>query len=90
MAETEIARKGRLKIAILSLVLTLLCSCSPNKNDRKYCVRIKANSGDWDSSILDCDSFMMKSATEIDIWMDGSKSTVIASEIAPYCPRIGR
>jgi hypothetical protein len=72
-----------LKIMLLSMVLALVYSCSPEHQKRRYHVNIWAESSDWNGWTISCDSFNMKSRTEVEIWVDGVKSTVIADKIVP-------
>lgn len=73
-----------LKIMILSMVLTSLLSCGNNTPQKGFKVKIHSKSSSLGVYVIDCDSFNMKSQTEIDVWVNGSKNTVFANEITPY------
>lgn len=73
-----------LKIMLLSMVLASLLSCGNNAQQKGFRVKIYSESSSLGVYIIDCDSFNMKSQTEIDVWVNGSKNTVFANEITPY------
>jgi hypothetical protein len=72
------------KIVLLVISITLL-SCE-NTTEREQFHKKKfsilmSNDKGWSGSELECDSFNMISKTQVNVWIDSSKSTVYSNEL---------
>lgn len=71
------------KIIALCLV-AILSGCGIGQEEvihkKKFSVLMTNDKG-WTGSELECDSFNMKSKTEMTIWIDGTRSVVQSNEL---------
>jgi hypothetical protein len=81
---TEKLKRHLSIFTILSLFLAFVFSCSIKTPPKAFKVRIATPNKSISIYTIECDSFNMKSLTEIDVWIDGRKSTVLSNEITPY------
>lgn len=76
-----------MKTLISFILLTLLCSCCNSSNkvvEKQYKFHVSTTSGTgWNAgyAYVNCDSVQMISAREAIVWIDGSKSKIIANRI---------
>ena len=71
------------KKALILITLVSLFSCDVKEEEKKPLQKkfsvLMSNDNNWSGSELECDSFNMVSKTQVNVWIDNSKSTVHAN-----------
>jgi hypothetical protein len=68
------------KLISILLIVFLAVSCQEAKNKKEYKFYLVTKSGNF-STYINCDSVTMVSHTEAFIWVDGTKSKIVADRI---------